>query len=676
MADVCLVCMPYAPLPRPSLSLGLLKAALAREGIAATVVYPNLWFAEEVGVRRYRLCSRFETEVQAGEWTFAGAAFRGAAPDPAPFLRECGPHWLLGGAGEDRDDDGEEDLRATLLALREAAAGFVERAARRVLATGARIVGCTSTFEQHVASLALLRRVRELDPAVVTLLGGANCEAAMGCATHRGFPWVDYVVSGEADELIGGLCRQILEQGPDLPADGLAAGVLGPAHRRRPARLPLAAGGTPPRAVVRDLDALPVPDFDDYFRALGNSTIAPAVRPALLFETSRGCWWGAASHCTFCGLNGASMRYGSKAPERVLDEIRTLEARHGISDLAAVDNILDMGYFETLLPRLAAEDGGRRLFYEVKPNLRRTQIEMLRRAGIAWVQPGIESFSSAALERMGKGVQGWQNVRLLRWAREIGVRLTWQILWGLPAEEDDWYLRMAGWLPLLEHLEPPFALDRIRFDRFSVYHQRPEAFGLTLRPLRALAHIYPLAGADLGELTYYFEAAGRPSPFTAPEAERSADRPGVRALAAAVAAWKAAFRRRPRPVLRVHDVGDEGQALLIRDTRRCAPAPQVRLTGLERAVYLACEDGLPEGKLDAAAAVAAERLEQARLILRLDGRLLALGLRGPLPKLPRQRSLPLGGVRVSRDGAGRARAGASSRGPRETASRAAHRGST
>ena len=43
-------------------------------------------------------------------------------------------------------------------------------------------------------SLALLRRVKELDPSVVTMLGGANCEAEMGWAAIRAFPWVDFVV--------------------------------------------------------------------------------------------------------------------------------------------------------------------------------------------------------------------------------------------------------------------------------------------------------------------------------------------------------------------------------------------------------------------------------------------------------------------------------------------------
>ncbi|HYH83732.1 MAG TPA: RiPP maturation radical SAM C-methyltransferase, partial [Longimicrobium sp.] len=367
--DVCLVSMPYAALPRPSLALGLLKAVLEDAGLATVALYPNLWFAERVGIRRYHLCSaQTPTEFLTGEWTFAEAAFPGAPRDDEGYLRAVGGSAFRVQAY--RGPDAATRLVTELRALREAASGFVDEAARRVLATGARIVGCTSTFEQHVPSLALLRRVRELDPSVITLLGGANCETVMGEATHRHFPAVDYLVSGEADGLIGDLCHDIMRRGRDIPPGELPAGVLGPRHRDpAEAREPL------PRALFRDLNALPVPDFGDYFAALDGSALGEVVTPGLPLETSRGCWWGALHHCTFCGLNGSSMGYRSKAPDRVLSEVRELEQRYAISGFETVDNILDMGYFRSVLPELAGDGVPRRIFYEVKANLKRTQVK-------------------------------------------------------------------------------------------------------------------------------------------------------------------------------------------------------------------------------------------------------------------------------------------------------------
>jgi magnesium-protoporphyrin IX monomethyl ester (oxidative) cyclase len=652
------------------MALGLLKAILAEGGISASVAYANLWFAESVGLRRYSLCaSNMPIVFLAGEWTFAAAAFgddpRRAERD-AEYLRQIRaasdgyPQVWSGARGR--------EFIADLLALREAATAFVDEAARRVLATGARVVGCTSTFEQHVASLALLRRIHELDPDVITMLGGANCETVMGEATHRCFPWVDYVVSGEADGLVTELCRLALTRGRDVPAGELPRGVLGPAHRHTTeagqpggagARL---AGHRKPRhklarALFSDLDSLPVPRYEDYFSTLAASKIAPHVRPGLPLESSRGCWWGAAHQCTFCGLNGTSLGYRSKSPERVLAEVRELEDRYGVSDFEAVDNILDMAYHQTLLPALAADTRTRRIFYEIKANVSRAQVAALVDAGIMWVQPGIESLHSEVLKLMDKGIQGWQNVQLLKWARELGLRLSWSILWGFPGEKDDWYEDMAQWLPAMTHLPPPAATPRVRFDRYSVYHEQASRLGLILFPIGALSLVYPAGPGDLDSMAYFFTTEPNSGPLriiqTLDEAVTS--NPGVRAVTQAVRDWSAAHRGGDLPVLTLED---RAGVLEITDTRACARTPRQLLTGLARAVLLACDNAPRPARLaelvrrDAGLTASQDEIDAVvrkllddRLVLAMDDRLVSLVLRGPVPdRIPDYSEFPGGGL--------------------------------
>ena len=673
--DVCLVTMPYASPTRPSMALGLLKAILAEGGITASVAYANLWFAESVGLRRYSLCaSNMPIVFLAGEWTFAAAAFgddpRRAERD-AEYLRQIRaasdgyPQVWSGARGG--------EFIADLLALREAATAFVDEAARRVLATGARVVGCTSTFEQHVASLALLRRIHELDPDVITMLGGANCETVMGEATHRCFGWVDYVVSGEADGLVTELCRLALTRGRDVPADELPRGVLGPAHRET-ARRETAEAGQPggagarlaghrkprhklARALFSDLDSLPVPQYDDYFATLAASPIAPNVRPGLPLESSRGCWWGAAHQCTFCGLNGTSLGYRSKSPERVLAEVRELEDRYGVSDFEAVDNILDMAYHKTLLPELASDTRTRRIFYEIKANVSRAQVAALVDAGIMWVQPGIESLHSEVLRLMDKGIQGWQNVQLLRWARELGLRLSWSILWGFPGEKDDWYEDMAQWLPAMTHLPPPAATPRVRFDRYSVYHERASQLGLILFPIGTLSLVYPSGPGDLDSMAYFFTTEPNSGPLRIIQTlnEAVTANPGIRAVTQAVRDWAAAHRGGELPVLAMED---RAGVLEITDTRACARTSRQLLTGLARAVLLACDNAPRPGRLaelvsrDAGLAASQDEIDAVvrkllddRLVLAMDDRLVSLVLRGPVPdRIPDYSEFPGSGL--------------------------------
>jgi len=680
--DVCLVTMPYASPTRPSMALGLLKAILAEGGITASVAYANLWFAEAVGLRRYSLCaSNLPIVFLAGEWTFAGAAFHDdprRAERDAEYLRQVRqasdgyPQVWSGARGA--------EFTADLLALRAAATEFVDEAARRVLATGARVVGCTSTFEQHVASLALLRRVRELDPGVITMLGGANCETVMGEATHRCFAWVDYLVSGEADGLVTELCRLALTRGRDVAADELPRGVLGPAHRKPAeggqqdgagARL---AGHRKPRhklarALFNDLDSLPTPRYEDYFDTLAASPLGANVRPGLPLESSRGCWWGAAHQCTFCGLNGTSLGYRSKSPGRVLAEVHELEDRYGVSDFEAVDNILDMGYHKTLLPELAAarrplsangQSRMRRIFYEIKANVSRAQVAALVDAGVMWVQPGIESLHSEVLRLMDKGIQGWQNVQLLKWARELGLRLSWSILWGFPGEKDDWYEDMAEWLPALAHLPPPAATPRVRFDRYSVYHEQASQQGLILFPIGALSLVYPAGPGDLDALAYFFTTEPGSGPLRIIQTLNQAvtGNPGIRAVTQAVHDWAAAHRSGKLPVLASQD---QAGVLEVTDTRACARTPRQLLTGLSRAVLLACDnaprparlaeivsDGGITASQDEIDAVVRKLLDD-RLVLSMDDRLVGVVLHGPVPdRIPDYSEFPGGGLVAGR----------------------------
>ena len=228
-------------------------------------------------------------------------------------------------------------------------------------------------------------------------------------------------------------------------------------------------------------------------------------------------------------------------------------------------------------------------------------------AGIMWVQPGIESLHSEVLALMDKGIQGWQNVQLLKWARELGLRLSWSILWGFPGEKDDWYEDMAEWLPALAHLPPPAATPRVRYDRYSVYHEQASQLGLILFPIGALSLVYPVGPGDLDALAYFFTTEPNSGPLRIIQSlsEAVTNNPGIGAVTRGVRDWSAAHRSGELPVLASQD---RAGVLEITDTRACARTSRQLLTGLSRAVLLAC-DSAPRP---------AHRAGGHRVLLRLD----------------------------------------------------------
>src|SRR5262249_16220836 len=155
------------------------------------------------------------------------------------------------------------------------------------------------------------------------------------------------------------------------------------------------------------------PIYDDFFDRLSHSPLRAELWPevAILFESSRGCWWGDKSHCTFCGLNSATMMFRSKPATRVFEEIMSLATRYGILDFVVVDDIIDLKHIRELLPLLSTADCDLHIFYETKANLKKEQLRAFYEAGVTAIQPGIESLSTPILQLMRKGVTALQNVR-------------------------------------------------------------------------------------------------------------------------------------------------------------------------------------------------------------------------------------------------------------------------
>jgi len=644
--DVCLVNMPIAAVQRPSLALGLLSAVLERDGISTKVLYPDLWFAEYFGLRLYRQLYQGRPDDLLTEWLFAGTAFPDFEPDHDHFFERLFARNPGLGRSILYREEGTEAFKATMLEGREKASDFIDWVVREVLAFAPRIVGCTSMFQQHVAALALLRRLRESDPSVATMMGGPNCETTMGKTTHQTFPWVDFLVSGEADSFIAPLCREILDRGREADPGHLSDGIFTPAHRET--GYPFSAHSIDglPRATSSSLEGLPPPDYDDYFEELSGSLLKNWITPNLLIEASRGCWWGEKHHCTFCGLNGEGMVYRSKSADQVHGEIDTLVKKYKITNIEAVDNILRTDYFTTLLPKLEDSPEDYLFFFETKSNLKRAQIQQLWRSGARYIQPGIESLDSRVLKLMRKGAQAWQNVQLLKDCRQNGIWVFWSMIVGFPGEEDEWYAKMAEIIPLLTHLQPGGFIG-LRYDRFSPYVNDPGAFGLELTPSELYPYVYPLSEEEIANQAYFFIEKDKPSLFTTLTQTPILGRPGIEAARDAFRKWR---RTWPEAELCSREVDGEIQ---LRDTRPCANRLIHRLSGTDRLVLEACDTAPTQAKLlqtlakdatpeDITEALA--RLIDNKFILKLDGRLVSLVLDEPMESLPSEKLLPFGAV--------------------------------
>jgi len=554
--DALLIVPPFCELHYPSIGVHTIQAAARAAGFEVRVFYANLHFAAAVGTESYiRLCRAFRGAF-VGERLFAPAAYDLQIAEERAY-DICDSRRLLGARTEfDLYPDVTAETRRLILSLprfEPQVAKWVEAAAALVASFGADVVGATSTFEQTAPAVSLLRAIKRLRPDTLVILGGANCEGEMADGLLAVAPFLDHVFSGESETT--------------FPAF-LAA-------RRDGRPQPHVVYGSP----CRNLDAIPLLDYDDYFaqRAalLGETDEAFLDPTSLPYETSRGCWWGEKQHCTFCGLNGEGMAFRVRSVERTIADLRALTERYGTQQIEMTDNIMPHGFFSTLLPRLAAELPGLRIFYEQKANMTRERLETLRAAGIRSIQPGIEALSTELLRLMRKGVSGAQNVSLLRDARGVGVTLVWNLLWGFPNDLRRYYEETLALLPLLTHLQPPGGFWPVMIDRFSPYFETPEAFGIrNVRPIGSYFDVLP-DGAPAEKIAYHFEGDLDCESYRSPLL--------LQEIADAVFRWKSAWAVGRAAELRLGEF--DGSFILI-DTRGLAGTEDLSVLDEEEAQLL------------------------------------------------------------------------------------------
>lgn len=599
---VALISMPTLSVDVPSFQLGLLKPTLERAGYTVHTYSLYVYFGAHIGLELNEELAKVYPSL-IGEWIWARAAF-GDFADTNAYLQRFRPNLesVCEAAGVSIED---------ICAVRdELVPPFLEFCLSSIDWSRFGLIGFTVVFQQMLASIALARALKQHHPQIPIVFGGATFEDDIAEEIIKNCEHIDYVHCGDGDETLPELVRRIYVR------ESLA-GLRGPMFRGDTG---IHYEGRAPNLV--DLDKTPTPDFEEYFYArdqIGLDQDGP--QDVLLpIETARGCWWGMKNHCTFCGLNRAGMEFRAKSPEAVLDMLGELSRKYGQFYFNAIDNILAPEYVEGLFGRLAEARSDLRIHYEIRPSIGRSQLKKMRLGGLYSVQPGIESFSTHVLTLMRKHTTGMRNVELLKWCAYYRINNLYNLLWGFAGETAEDYSLQARLVPLLRHLQPPYAVAQARPDRGSPMFTNPERLSIVkLRHAPCYPYLYPEDRFRLDRVSYFFDH----------EIERLPVMEAYEALHVAVLDWQQSWKGSPRPSLRYRKSWD---TIVVEDVRNGAPRTLV-LDGRDAKLLEICADAkrLPEIKEavdDDGAWVgqALDGLEREGIILALDERYLTLAL--------------------------------------------------
>ena len=188
------------------------------------------------------------------------------------------------------------------------------------------------------------------------------------------------------------------------------------------------------REVMRDLDVLPQPAWDlinvDSYKTAWTSKIPFSLNIA----TTRGCPY----KCNWCAKPIYGNRYNSRSPQRVVDEVKYLSKKYGVSNFWMCDDIFGLkpNWVQEFNELLKKENQSISFKIQSRADLllKENSIDALVSSGLKEVWLGAESGSQSILDAMDKGTSIEQIETATKLLQKKGVRVAFFIQYGYLGE--------------------------------------------------------------------------------------------------------------------------------------------------------------------------------------------------------------------------------------------------
>jgi anaerobic magnesium-protoporphyrin IX monomethyl ester cyclase len=234
---------------------------------------------------------------------------------------------------------------------------------------------------------------------------------------------VDYVIRGEGEETLKELLLTLEKRGDPTLINGLVFRKFGQTIV------------TPSRAVMRELDALPLPAWD----LIAMKTYRKIWKKhhgyfSLNLATTRGCPF----KCNWCAKPIYGNRYNSRTPAHVVQEIEMLLAQHKPDHFWMSDDIFGLkpGWVQEFRDLVVAKNLKFKFKIQSRVDLllQEDTIEALAQSGADTIWVGAESGSQKILDAMDKGTTVAQIREATQMVRKKGIKVAFFLQFGYLGE--------------------------------------------------------------------------------------------------------------------------------------------------------------------------------------------------------------------------------------------------
>ncbi|MFP4497770.1 MAG: RiPP maturation radical SAM C-methyltransferase [Vulcanimicrobiota bacterium] len=488
-----LINMPFAPADAPSIQLGLLKSLLINEGLPAEDFYFNVDFYNNLQEYGYSKIYKSTLPSLLSEWFFS----------PVPFNEKE----IIAGMEYGKLQGFASDSNLTVPDLvkikEELAPTFVNDIAAKYNWESYSFALFTLSYAQINSSFALAKKIKEINPNIKTIFGGAFSQIHEHSIKEfmNYYSFIDYFVLGEAEPVLTRLIKA-----PNTTEFEKLPGIF-----FRNNNTIIHIGGI---SSLKNMDAAVIPNYDTYFQKLKD--LSPAERfhlkKTIPVEFARGCIWGQKNPCTFCAFYPCG-GYRRKSPDKILKEMNLQMRNYRSGSFYVMDAAVPS---EMIADTFSRFQGLYRKplisFVETRTDLDEEEIALLKQGGVKMVQPGIECLEPGLLKKINKGVSLYDNLNYLKNCRKYEIGVSYNIILGLPDASTAELENQLRILKAVTHLAPPFPMP-LSLVRFSEYYRNPEKFGLSnFKPEPFYKYIHPQE-IDLQQVAFEFTANLPDSPY-------------------------------------------------------------------------------------------------------------------------------------------------------------------
>lgn len=286
-----------------------------------------------------------------------------------------------------------------------------------ILIADPEVIGFSILWSTEIMSRLLATEIKKINPKKIIIFGGPQCTVGYFSERIIALPQIDFVVCGEGEETLYELLEALKNNQSIKGIESLYS-----KHEK--------FCGT--RPLIKNINSLPFPDFDDYKFDL-------YLQPVMLAtNTSRGC----PNRCIYCDEKIFWNVFRSYPGERIFEEIRYQAEKYNIDRFEFTDSLVN-GNIKSLekFCDLVIENKLKISWMSqaaVRKEMTKELLQKIKDSGCFHLCFGMEHFSQELLQKMGKVL--CKNVdfdQLIKNCFEVQLPTGLNWMFGFPGETDE-----------------------------------------------------------------------------------------------------------------------------------------------------------------------------------------------------------------------------------------------